>query len=137
MTKKAEFLKLKDLWYKKLEKSGFVDIERDEQTLKRPLTSVFGKQRKAKNIIRWRAKQDYFYMAEHFLNNFKFKNKFEENVWMYHANGLSLRNITKVLNKVKRFKTNRTTVWKVIKDHEVIMKKLLWAEFSDGPVDEQ
>lgn len=138
MNDRAKFLKLKDFWYKKLHKSGFEDIERDEWTLKRPLSKIFQRRDGLVKSGRWEMRQQYYYMAEHFLNSYKFDSKFDENVWMYHSNGLGVREITKTLNKLRRKKkTNRDAVWKIIKKYEYIMRKLFWVKDTDTPTDEQ
>lgn len=101
-----------ELWYKKLQKEGFEDIESDEHHLKF-YTSQFA----AKFIPEtWQAKARYYQMATNFLEEYKFNTKLEQVVWEYHVNAISYRDIAKILKKVRLVKnTNRTTIYKMIK----------------------
>ncbi len=125
---KTKFKALQKVWYDKLAKSGFEDIERDEENLKFPLINKFSESEKETYLEHWKAQRDYYYMATHFLNSYKFETKLEEIIWAYHAEGISVRDIAKLLNRVKKEKTNRTSVWQIIKKLEKTMKTLLWAE---------
>lgn len=102
---KADFKKLKDEWYEKLKTTkskeypnGFQDIEKDEDTLKKySFQSVFDN---TKNKD-WQAKATYYQMATNFLEDYKFSTTIEKLIWEYHANGISLRDISKLLTKAK------------------------------------
>lgn len=119
---------LKKIWYKKLEKSGFNDIESSEYDLKSP-------SRPFRNIpsrngvtledahITWGARQEYYYLAEHFLNEYIFETQRDRNIWAYHTAGISIRDITKILNKLPGKKTNRDAIWTVVKRLSTIMKE--------------
>ena len=119
--KKTDFDKLLDKWNKKLEKSGFHDIETKNGDLENNSTSggVIDARR-----VTWETQQEYYYLATHFLNDYEFKNRFEQIVWEYHANGISIRDIVETLNKVRRKKTDRQTVWEIVKALRTEMKKL-------------
>lgn len=111
------------MWYKKLAKSGFEDIETDEQHLK-VWSSKFARKT---SLDSWQAKASYYTMATNFLNDYPFETPRERIIWEYHANGLSVRDIAITLNKVarsRRTKTNRTTVWLAVKRLESIMYRL-------------
>lgn len=115
----TEYEKQRDIWYKKLDKSGFKDIEQDENHLKRPSTALItvSSYRNKESI---EAKIRYYSLAEHFLNEYKFENNIERMIWEYHSNGLSARDITKILKSLKK-KANRDSVWRVIKRLRTIM----------------
>lgn len=111
--KKAEFQKLKTKWYGKLKKSGFEDIESDEDNLK-VWSSIFYLRR---SNISWEAKASYYQMASNFLEEYKFTSNIEKIIWEYHSNGIGVRDISKLLKKakIKSVKTARTSVWLIIK----------------------
>lgn len=118
--KPQDLNQLKTVWYRKLKQSGFKDIERDEDTLKN-WSSIFAYQKPGNN---WQSKEEYYRYAAHFLEEHKFETELQKIIWEYHANGLSMRNIAKTLNKTRVTKTNYTSVWQVIKKLKVGMYKL-------------
>lgn len=93
-TKKFEALKTK--WYQKLQKSGFEDVESDEDNLKQWDSSLF----KRYSPHTAEAKQEYFRLAGHFLNSHKFESKREKLIWSLHAEGLSFNDIGKKLKSL-------------------------------------
>lgn len=111
------FQQLKTIWYKKLAKSGFEDIEADENNLKVWSTQL----RRARSLNTMDAKQQYYYMAEQFLNEFNFKSPTSQIIWEYHSNALSIKNIVKLLNKTRRKKLDHNIVWGEIKTLRKIM----------------
>lgn len=113
-TKKPQDYKtLKDLWYKKLAKTGFYDIEWDEYDFKDVTPSV----RFSRPIVirNWHAKSEYYSMAGRFLHEYKFASNLEKAIWDYHSNGISARNIVKLLKKVKVIKPNKDNISTIIK----------------------
>ncbi len=116
--KKTTFNKLKDAWYKKLAKSGFVDVERDEVYLKRNVSTIDYRR------VTWESQADYYHMTTHFLNDYAFKNNRQRNIWEYHSNGISTRDIAKILNKVSKKKVTKDTIRMVIFELREEMKKL-------------
>ena len=117
--KKAAFNKLQAKWYAKLAKSGFEDVEFDETHFKRGTAAI--DQRYGGPI---ESKIQYYQMATYFLNDYDFKDKIQEIIWEYHANGMSARSISETLNRVRRKKIDPQTVWTVIRDLRVLMKKM-------------
>lgn len=129
-TKKLQDYKtLKAIWYKKLEKSGFEDIEAEDERLK-AWSSQFKRQR---SVDSWEAKAAYYSMADSFLNDYKFASRIERIIWEYHANGLSIRGIVETLNKVRKKKTHRTEVWLTVNRLETAMKNMY---MNYGPLNE-
>lgn len=123
-SKKAKsYEELKKIWYTKLKKSGFEDAESDENHLKTWSSNKFA----AKALVQnggWQAKAAYYQMAERFLAEFKFETRLERQIWEYHTNAISIRDIAETLNKTKVINTNRQAVWLVIRRLEDIMKSL-------------
>lgn len=111
--KQLSFEELKDHWYKKLAKSGFVDIEKNEDYLH----EWHGHRFKGVPKEVREAKVRYYTLAEHFLNEFPFRTEVDKVIWSYHAEGIAVRDIARLLRKakVKSVKTNKTNVWMIIK----------------------
>lgn len=116
-----DFKKVKALWYKKLRDSGFEDAESDEFNLK--VWSL--KFTTPKTVRDWQAKTEYYYMANHFLNNYKFEAPLDKVIWEYHTNGISVREIAKLLKKVK-IKADRNSVWLIVKKLKSAMKLAIY-----------
>lgn len=91
-----EFLELNAKWSKKLEKSGFEDIEYPNGTLKL-WTSYFFKTRYKENV--YEAKEEYYRLANQFLHDYKFKTALDKKIWKYHASGMSQRLIDKKIGR--------------------------------------
>lgn len=119
-SKPQSYEKLKEVWYKKLEKSGFEDIEKDEYNLKQH-SSRFAEPVVVRN---WHAKSEYYSMAGQFLNNYKFASNLEKVIWEYHSNGISMRNIAKLLKRVKIIKPNKDNINEIISRLIAEMKKM-------------
>jgi hypothetical protein len=120
----SDYESLRDIWYKKLKDAGFEDIERDETQLKVYSSFKFGKKRGQLQHGGGEFKEAYYYMATHFLNDYKFDNEVEKIVWSLHTEAVSVANITKYLHAHKIAKTNRQYVWEMVKKLEDLMKKL-------------
>lgn len=121
-----KFKALKDKWYKKLEKSGFKDIEHNEETLTAYSTRFLNHPEYV-----WQLKSAYYSMCESFLQNHAFKSNYERIIWEYHTNGLGTRPISKLLTKVRRKKTHYLSVWKVIQNLQTIMKTMYLSTDED------
>ena len=122
--------KLQQKWYAKLKKDGFKDIEHDEHTLTE-YSSVYFKKHTHDEIVE---KQRYHDMSTAFLEQYKFENNVDRIVWEYHTNGISVRDITQLLKKIK-VKTNRNSVAQLIRKLKVKMFDMLWAplkEYHEG-----
>lgn len=120
---KEKYERLRDRWYAKLKKSGFEDIEQDEDNLKIWSSTYFGHRLRTNHAGGWQAKAAYYSMAERFLHEYQFSSNLEHAIWEYHTNGISIRDITDTLKKAK-VKTNRQYVWEAVHKLEIEMKKL-------------
>ncbi len=118
--------KLQAVWYKKLKKSGFDDIEKNEYELIEP-SSIFsrttGRSESSLTTIGKEAKRDYYMMATDFLNTYEFTSDLERIIWEYHSNGLSLKDICETLNKIRRKKVAFSKVRKTVEDLKELLKK--------------
>jgi hypothetical protein len=129
-TRNTSYAELRKVWYKRLKKSGFVDIEANDYDLKNPSYRYAHLDRRAQFTmqqakIHWAAKQEYYYLANHFLSDYKFSDLRERNIWEYHSNGVSVRSIVDILNKLpKRKKVTRDKIWKIIRNLSKIMKQM-------------
>lgn len=101
--KSKEFEKLKAEWYKRLEKSGFKDIEQDEDTLKKTTYERLYK----RDMIRLPFTQRYYELATHLLQTFKFESSTDRAIWSHHANGKTVREIMERTDK-SRFLVQKT-----------------------------
>lgn len=91
--KTKKFKKLKDEWYKKLEKDGFVDAE--DGDLLKEWQSAYFQIRHEPEIFS--IQQSYYYEASHFLNIFAFPSELEKKIWALHVEGKSYREIALML----------------------------------------
>lgn len=119
-----DFKKLKDQWYKKLKEEGFEDIEHANGRLKHaPVDNPVDYLR-----LLYSGRPEYYELATRFLNEYDFDNELERIIWEYHTNGLSRREIFKVLDKVKVKKVTgkplgQTRIGYIIKRLSTEMKK--------------
>jgi hypothetical protein len=111
--KKAELDKLTEIWYKKLKNSGFEDAEKNEIYLHRDARSsrIF---QANKSQEYYDSVLEYYIMAEHFLNEFKFENEHEATIWAYHSQGVSIRDMVKTFKKAGIKNVSRTGIWRVL-----------------------
>ena len=129
MPKKPEsdYEKLRAVWYKKLEREGFEDIETDENNLK---SWTATKVRRSQDL--WQAKEAYYQMAANLLNDYKFESNVEKWIWEYHADGVSVRDIVKLLKRrTKVSLIGRGLVWTTIKRLEASMKAMYLSGYEN------
>ncbi len=120
MTKQQQQLKkLQKIWYAKLKKLEFDDIEEtDIDSLKNWTSSrnykgaQEGELYGSRTVVR-EAKEEYYRMAGHFTHEYKFSNENEKNIWILHSEGLSLRDIAAKIES-KKYKANKDTIGKII-----------------------
>lgn len=141
-----EFKTLQAKWYKKAKESGFEDIEKDEQWLKRH-TGFYGKDHLYRTEYA-RARRDYYIAAGQFLHSHLFDNEVDRRIWELHANGVSIRDIVKTLKaeklwfkkglrldgkpRIKQLRPCKFTVHNVIKELKSTMLKQLKEEVADA-----
>lgn len=121
--KKLPSKELQAIWKKKLKDSKFIDLEGDDEYgLLRTTTTSGGVIDKRRST--WEIQQEYFKLATYFLNDYKFKSHIERIIWEYHSNGISTRDIANTLNKVRKKRILRMTVWRTVKRLAEEMKKM-------------
>lgn len=124
--------KLRDLWYKKLKKSGFDDIETHDGKYLKYWDSHYFQNRKRQmghrpgmtkpkpgghnygedvplSAAHYLSTQEYFYRAEHFLTEYAFKGATwarDKRFWKLHAEGKSNREIARTC-KVDKSMVNK------------------------------
>lgn len=93
-----KFQQVQDRWYKKLEGTGFNDAEKKDKKgnlqLKKFDSFYFYAEYTKESFS---IKKNYFERAEEFLNTHRFEDDMGRTVWGKHANGFSLRDISKEL----------------------------------------
>lgn len=114
-----EFKRLKKLWYAKLEKSGFEDIESDEDNLK-VWSSRWARKRYVADAA---SRAEYYNMATRFLIDYNFDDEIDRIIWEYHSNSISYRDIAKLLKKAKVADLQKTTIYRKVKILAAIMLK--------------
>lgn len=116
MSTKTNLEKLQKIWYEKLKKSGFDDIENENGELTRGLPRVTNQAPIQIEVI-----QHYYSWARSFLHEHEFKSEFEKAVWELHSEGIAVRAISVELRR-KGYKKQKDAVWYVVKRLEQLMK---------------
>jgi len=117
--RQPSYEELRDVWYGKLKKEGFEDIETPSGALKKSLATSI-----AQNEVRlggWRVKASYYSMCDRFLNEYKFDSTLDQIVWEYHSNGMSKYEIASTLNKTRIAKLKHEAVYRIVKRLKVKM----------------
>lgn len=125
MGKQPSLEELKRIWDRKLKKSGFEDIETKNGTLANTTHSGGNLD---KRRVTWQSQEEYYRLARHFVHDYAFEKPIHKVIWEYHAEGISTRNIAKLLNKVRRKKIDRQTVWELVNKFAAEMKKMYGIE---------
>lgn len=109
--------KLQKLWYKKLAKSGFKDVEvtpaRGEPTLERYGSYLLRQWNQTSSQLE--ARQRYFELARQFYWDHTFETSKEKEIWKMHSEGLTG---TDIANK---FKTSKSTAKRIVQRLSKIM----------------
>jgi len=118
-TRKPELKSLQDEWYKKLEESGFHDIESPSGLLR---SRTVPHNMETKTEIEQDAIFEYYSMCTAFLWNHKFEKPLDRIIWEYYSNGLTCVEIADTLNKTGLYKTSKSAVHRVTQKLEQQMK---------------
>ncbi len=121
--KRTEYEKLKAFWYAVLAKNGFEDIEQDEHALKEWSSRVMRNNSHENLLDSWASKAEYYDMATTFLNEYPFDSELHRAIWAYHTEGISYRHIAKLLRKARVAKIEKNTVWRIVSELKLTMKK--------------
>lgn len=119
---KAQFKKLQDKWYRKLEKSGFEDIE--DTNSPREMLKTWDSQYflHIGTPMQFEARQIYFEMCTNFLNTHKFISEADKAIWELHTEGFSLREIA------KKKKRSTDAIFKTVKRLKGFMEGIVLRE---------
>jgi hypothetical protein len=123
LSSRKELGKLKAHWYNKLKESGFKDIETRSGTTgrknqKEGLPNIEHRVPLQIEII-----DQYYSMASSFAHDHNFETELEKTIWIYHSEGLSVREIATTLIKAGIKQHKKDTVNKIIRNLEDLMKK--------------
>lgn len=126
--KTKKFVSLKAKWDQKLLNSGFKDIEdvqRDGTETLKVWDSYFGRNVDfyKEHEIFFQAREEYFRLAGQFFYDHKFDNTLDKELWGYHKDGLSIRQIALIL-KQRNIDIKKSQVFNRIKKlvDQMIMK---------------
>ena len=109
--------KFKDLqakWYKKLEKSGFDDIEKLDHIKFQTESSYYWRNYGHEKFAE---KQRYYQLAGQFLHQYVFDSPRDKEIWRLHSEGLAIK--TEIPKKIKDIK--RSQIHETIKRLRKIM----------------
>lgn len=119
---KTAFDDLRDEWYKKLKEDGFTDVESvDEKLIGRWSTSNFTRVRTRVNMEQT---LEYYNIAGHFLFDYKFEDEFDKQVWQYHTEGMTVREISEILTQTTPIGAKKSNIGKIIKRLSGVMKQM-------------
>ena len=99
--KDPKFKKLKAQWYKKLEKSGFDDIE-DHNYPDDPLRCYHALDFKKVSPEKYEQVTKYYENARQLLFTYKFPNDSIRRIWELYVEGTTVREIEKQVRKYKK-----------------------------------
>lgn len=116
--KSKEFKALKDKWYSKLKSEGFKDAESfneasGEDKLIKWDTHEIRVRAEGTDPEKFYVKQEYYYKAHQFLNNYSFKTQTDRHIWELHSEGYGFRMIAKSLAALG-IKTYKEKVAKIV-----------------------
>lgn len=103
LSNKAEVAKLTKVWYKKLKKSGFEDIEQADGKLKEWHSFKFAVA--GQNAVQIYAKTKFYDSAREMLTKHTFETTQDRKIWALYSEGESARGIAKKL-KLGRVRVN-------------------------------
>ena len=97
--KDPSYRETQKIWYAKLKKGGFKDIEDQNGFLKEWDFNFF---RNQFNSVEYEATLGYFAQAREILISYSFKNETHRKIWELHCEGLSERSIAFRIRKYKK-----------------------------------
>jgi hypothetical protein len=117
-----QYAKLKKIWYAKLKDSGFIDIEPYGKFFRGgSLKWKFNPNDETGHSKDFKAKEEYHYLARQLLNENVFKTNLHKIIWEYHSEGISTRDIAKLLKDAKVRTMHWTTIHKIIQSYRKLI----------------
>jgi len=89
-------LHIRNIWYKYIDDTGFIDIERASPNSSNSIAKLLSLNA-FKSEDTYNNKLSYYVWAKQSLNLGKFKSQKDKTIWEYHADGFSTRQIEKQL----------------------------------------
>lgn len=120
-----ELQKLKTLWYKKLKRSGFEDIENKHGDFKvTSYTRIAASKNNGVDYetlkVKRSAAEEYYRMAGMFLHDHTFEFSRERRIWSMHCEGVGVRDISRKL-RVSKIIMGRSMISQVLKKLKTLM----------------
>ncbi len=106
-----EFKQLQAVWYKRLKKEGFDDIEEPSGHLRQQHHYRYALRY---GVSGFASKEEYYRLAGQFLFEHVFADAREKMIWTLHAEGLPVDAMLKKLKSAK-YKISRPHVYRIIK----------------------
>jgi hypothetical protein len=105
--KSKKFLLLQEKWYRKLRESGWVDIEKNNflinyHSMKLSRECTYNSRANRGEVSRatrayQESRRQYYRIAAQFLYSHKFQHPLHKRIWQLHVNGVSQRDIAKII----------------------------------------
>src|ERR1700679_3199952 len=99
-TKDSPYKKVQKIWYDKLKKEGFEDIEDNTSGLLKEWDFNFF--RNGFCQVKYECNKMYYYKAKEILTTHDFKSPIHKKIWGLHCDGISERAIVTQLGKYKK-----------------------------------
>lgn len=87
--------KMQKVWYAKLRRAGFVDIEKHDGQLVQNQTPAAFRHKASTHPACFQTNRDYYLCAGQFLWDHPFTDALDRSIWAAHADGMSHRGICK------------------------------------------
>jgi hypothetical protein len=119
----SQYSKLRKIWYAKLADSGFVDIEPHGKFFRGGSLAWKFNLNDANGVAKdFKVKEEYYYLARQLLNENVFKNELHKVIWEYHSEGISTRDIAKILKDAKIKDYHWTWIHKILHIYKKMLK---------------
>lgn len=123
-----EFLKLQNMWYKKLKDSGFDDIEEYNEKLGSDAISFLKRSSKSLSYKYNEETFSYYQTYRDFLSHGDFSSCLDRTIWEMYSEGMSIRRILVELEHHPKYRLKRSTFWLLTQIRRLKIALYLWAE---------
>jgi len=122
MPKELTYNQLRELWYAKLKKAGFQDIEDDKGYLLKYHSYKFADKSFDHTPEQMEIVQAYYSQAGELLEVFAWKDKTHKRIWELHTEGKTLKEISTALKTGRFRKLAKSQIDRVIKQYQQYIK---------------
>ena len=98
-TKPTELQRLTEVWYKKLSKAGFKDIEDSQERLLEYHNTKYS----VRDPLAFASQQRYYELSAQLLHTHSFRDSEHRTIWDLHCQGRSNQSIAKRVNRSKYY----------------------------------